>query len=510
MSIIPQLPLLSDYRAILNGLETLSNPQERRQRFRFLSRNDLYFLLRYTLKRPDIEHPWLFARCREVQANPDGFLDLWAREHYKSTIITFGLTIQGLLNDPELTVGIFSHTRPIAKGFLRQIKREFEGNEALKRWFPEIVWENPAKDAPKWSEDDGLVLKRSGNPKESSVEAWGLVDGQPTSKHFKLMVYDDVVTRDSVTTPDMIAKVTEAWELSRSLTSEGGKTRYIGTRYHFNDTYREIIRRGAAVERRYAATIDASVEGTPVLLSRERIATKRREQGPFTFASQMLLNPVADQTQGFKEEWLAYYDGVNSGQGMNKYLLVDPASSKKQTSDYTAMMVIGLGGDQNYYLLDGLRDRLSLTQRADAVFEFHRRWRPQGVGYEQYGLQSDIEHMRDRMARENYRFGITELKGKVAKVDRIRRLIPSMEQGRWYLPSVLLKTDYEKKTRDLIATFIEEELKPFPVALHDDMLDCMSRILDEDLGILWPKGAPSEERYARPKARAQRGSYMAA
>lgn len=510
MSTTQHLPLLSDYPEILSGLEALSNPQERRQRLRFLSRSDLYFLLRYTLKRADVENPWLFARCREVQENPDGFLDLWAREHYKSTIITFALTIQDILRDQEITVGIFSHTRPIAKGFLRQLMREFATNDQLKEWFPEIFWTDPKKESPKWSEDDGLVLKRSGNPKESTIEAHGLVDGQPTSKHFRLMVYDDVVTRESVTSPDMIAKVTEAWELSRNLTAVGGRTRYIGTRYHFNDTYREILRRGAAIERRHPATVDGTVVGEPVLMDRERLATKRREMGPFTFAAQMLLDPKADETQGFKEQWLNYYDGANSGLGMNKYLLVDPASSKKQTSDYTAMMVIGLGGDQNYYLLDALRDRLSLTQRADAIFEFHRRWRPQGVGYEQYGLQADIEHFKDRMSRENYRFSIVPLHGKTAKIDRIRRLIPSMEQRRWYLPSVLLKTDYEKKTRDLIQSFIEEELKPFPVALHDDMLDCMSRVFDEDLGIIWPKGTPTEERYARPKARAQRGSYMAA
>ena len=47
-------------------------------------------------------------------------------------------------------------------------------------------------------------------------EAWGLVDGQPTSVHFMVRVYDDIITRESVTTPEQINKVTSAWELKIS------------------------------------------------------------------------------------------------------------------------------------------------------------------------------------------------------------------------------------------------------------------------------------------------------
>jgi len=168
---------------------------------RALCKSDLFFLLWYALGRTDMERPWLLDRCKEVQAAPNDRLDLWSREHYKSTIITFGLTIQDILNDPETTIGIFSHTRPIAKGFLRQIKREFEANELLKSLFPDVLWTSPSKEAPKWSEDDGIVVKRKSNPKESTIEAWGLVDGQLTSKHYRTLLYDDVVTLESVTSP---------------------------------------------------------------------------------------------------------------------------------------------------------------------------------------------------------------------------------------------------------------------------------------------------------------------
>lgn len=433
-----------------------------------------------------MERQWLFDRCLEVQQNPDGFLDLWAREHYKSSIITCGLTIQDILNDPEQTFGIFSFTRPIAKGFLRQIMREFESNDFLKTMFPDILWKDPKKEAPKWSEDDGIVVKRKTNPKESTIEAWGLVDGQPTSKHFKTMLYDDIVSIGSVNTPEMIKKTTTAWELSTNLIStEGGKTRYAGTRYHFNDTYADMIRRGSAKVRLYPATVDGSVDGEPVLLTREALAKKRRDQGPYTYSCQMLLNPVADEAQGFKYEWFKFYEHGLSHSYMNTYILVDPANEKRKTSDYTSMWVLGLGPDGNYYILDMIRDRLNLKQRGDMLFYLHRKYSPKDVAYEKYGMQADVSYMREKMKTEHYHFDIKEIGGSLNKNDRIRRLIPLFEQGKVYFPQSCFKTNYEGKTEDLVEIFVEQEFKPFPVAHHDDMMDALSRICD--LELVWPR-----------------------
>ncbi len=489
------LETIEDYRKLINELHKLDE-KERIEISRHLCRTDLFFLLWFGFGRKDIAKPWLMERCKEVQLNPNNQLDLWAREHYKSTIITFAKTIQDILashgdnplpiwNGVEPTFGIFSCTRPLAKGFLRQIKREFELNTLLKSLFPDVIWANCSKEAPKWSEDDGIILKRKTNPKESTIEAWGIVDGQPTSKHFTILVYDDVVTKDSVTTPDMISKVTESWELSLNLGSDGGYHRYIGTRYHFNDTYRTIISRTVATPRIYAATVDGTPDGDPVFLNKESLQFKRRAMGAYTFACQMLLNPVADETQGFKRDWVRFYNG-SDGSGLNIYILVDPANEKKKSSDYTAIEVVGLGTDNNYYTLDWIRDRLNLTERADVIFRLHRKWKPLAIGYEKYGMQADIHYIRERMGRENYHFNIVELGGSMAKNDRIRRLIPIFEQGRWYLPNSIFKTDYEGKTHDLVDTFLNEEYDAFPVGVHDDMFDCKARILDEDLGALFP------------------------
>jgi len=440
------------------------------------------------LGRGDIEHPWLFERCREVQAKPDGHLDLWAREYYKSTIITYALTIQEVLNNPEITVGIFSHTRPIAKGFLRQIKREFEGNEVLRDLFDDILWVNPNRDAPKWSEDDGIVVRRASNPKESTVEAWGLVDGMPTSKHFALIVYDDVVTERSVSGPEMIRKTTDAWSLSLNLGSRGGRRRSIGTRYHYNDTYRTMLDRGVVTPRIYPATKDGTMDGEPVLLSKEALVEKRRDQGPYIFGCQMLQDPIADKSQGFDRSWVRAWPGRDLSR-LNLYLVVDPASKKKPGSDYTTMQVIGLGEDGNYYWVAGVRDRLNLTERAQALMQLHRDYSPIAVGYEEYGLQADIEFMEYVQGQENYRFDITPLGGRISKNERIRRLVPILEQGRWYMPAKHSYQMVDGEHVDVVRAFIDDELDPFPVGVHDDLLDGASRIVEEDLGAVFPRSA---------------------
>lgn len=98
---------------------------------------------------------------------------------HNSSLITQGKTMQDLMKYDDLSVGIFSHTRPIAKSFLLPIKIAFEDNILLKFAFPDKLWELPKKDAKIWSLDEGLELKRASASNTRSLEAWGLVDGMP-------------------------------------------------------------------------------------------------------------------------------------------------------------------------------------------------------------------------------------------------------------------------------------------------------------------------------------------
>src|SRR5208337_3707313 len=150
--------VLDFYHALIH------DPRTRPQDFALLACNDRFFLTTFIMGRRDMLHPWIYDRCREVEHDPDGYLDLWAREHYKSTIITFAGVIQEIFIDPEITVSIFSVTQKIARKFMHQIKFELESNQLMIDCFSDVLWDKPKKESPRWSLD-GLTVKRQTNPK---------------------------------------------------------------------------------------------------------------------------------------------------------------------------------------------------------------------------------------------------------------------------------------------------------------------------------------------------------
>src|SRR5262249_28115598 len=125
---------------------------------------------------------------------------------------------------------------------------------------------------------------------------------------------------------------------------------------------------------------------------------------------------------------------------------------KTASSDRTAFAVIGVDTQRNKFLLDGTRHRMNLTTRWETLKALVAKWRRAPgvemvrVGYERYGLQSDIQHFRLMMESEEERarssstslwqterrtfepFHIEEiawvLEGNQSKDARVGRLVP--------------------------------------------------------------------------------------
>lgn len=437
--------------------------------------NDRFYLLTVILHRKDANHPWLFDRCREVEADEFGYLDLWARYHYKSTIITFAGSIQGIIRDPEITIGIFAATKAIARPFLSQIKDEFETNDDLMRYYPDVFYANPRKESTSWALDRGITVKRKSNPKEKTVEAFGLVDGMPTGRHFRRLVYDDLVTVELVSNPEMIQKVTQRWELSDNLgCGEGTEKVHAGTRYDFADTYGILMNRGSLKPRIYAATEDGTLSGKPVFLSPNHWEKVKNDQRT-TVSAQMLQNPAAGNQNMFMPGWMRPYEIRPAI--LNVYIMADPSRGKTARSDRTAMAVIGIDAAGNKYLLDGVRHRMSLSQRWKMLRDLYVKWSGRRgtqqikVGYERYGQQSDDEYFQEKMREPGeVSFLIEELawpqEGQHSKKARVERLEPDFRLGRFYLPALIREKNKDGKAIDCLWSIDEEKsiVKTRPMA----------------------------------------------
>jgi predicted phage terminase large subunit-like protein len=473
----------SQYPILLDGLKKLSE-SEQIAKLRNLCRTDLFFLLVWGLSRPDADNEWVFARSCEVEAAPDGYLDLWAREHYKSTIITFAKTIQDviashgddrILSD-EVTVGIFSHTRPIAKQFLRQIKMEFERNENLKRWFPDVLYQDPRSESPKWSEDEGIIVKRKSNPKESTVEAWGLVDGQPTSKHFGLAVYDDTVTRESVTSPEMIKKTTSAWELSRNLTAIGGRSRYIGTRYHYFDTYDEMMKRGIQA-RIHTATANGLPDGEPVFLPRDVLKQKQIEMQE-TFWAQMLMQPRSEESAYYRREWFKPYERLPDN--LHKYGASDYAVTA-DGGDYTCHGVCGIDDQDDLYVIDVWFGKTVSDVWVEQFIDMAAKHKPLMWAEESGQIIKSLDpYITKRMRERRVYVKREQFTSASDKPTRQRAFQARAAMGKVLVP----------KAAPWLDTLMLQVLS-FPLGKHDDgpdMLGLVGRMLDTMVGGRAPRG----------------------
>ena len=479
---------------------------------RALCLEDRYYLLVKACRREDMLHAWVHARCREVESGPDGHIDLWAREHFKSSIITFGGALQAVLRDPEITIGIFGHSNVIAEPFLKQIKKELENNATLKAAFPDILWQDPQREAPQWS-NSGITVKRKGNPKECTIEASGL-DAQPIGKHYRLRIYDDIVVPASVSTPEQIQKSIDGYSMSQSLGVAGGQEWMAGTRYSFADAYEWIIKRGALSPRIYPATEDGTKGGRPVYFSASEWAKRLLKNTDSDIACQYLQNPLAGEQSMFDINDLQEYDVRPAT--LSVYVMVDPARSKKRDSDNTAIIVIGVDVASNKYLLDGMIHKMDLQERWENSAMLYSKWRrATGVqhvkfGYESFGAQSDLDYFQEQMRLpDNPRFEVIELawprEGEGSKRDRVQRLVPDCKTHKIFLPRATdpdnltsaqrrMKEDgYEyriskairRRDSDGRAYDVSEVLKMefhyFPFGGKKDAIDATSRIYDMDV-----------------------------
>lgn len=510
---------------------------------RYQAAADLYCLMRMVLVSsgaaaqcfPDgkryIEHPFAYEMARSVQYDYKDVMVMAARGHGKSITVTLALLIWLYIEHPDWTFCIWSVTRALAKEHLQAIRDELEMNELLHELWPDRFWESKAARRAgdrAWSLDGGLAMPLLPPGPEKTFEAWGLTDvALPTGKHFKFMAFDDIIDERSVSSPEMIAQSRSTYNRAGGFESPGGCDRtHVGTPYRDGDTGVQLVEDGV-VKLRCRPAVDETRQdtanrrilgGAPVFMTEEELLKRRKRMGAADYAIQMMMDARKGQQGTLSIDDLRYYSGSPHSirYGMNVYLLVDPNGGFQATkNDAFALLVVGLNGDKNFYLLDGYIGHLDPSQRQRLIIEKRAEWEPTAVRIEEKTSQVESYWLREKQEALNHRFEIESInpqtmkkgtgsKGHYTRVDRLTDAWqPLLEQHRLYLPEDGLWIDVaspDPEHIDLVAR-VKGEIKRFPIAKTDDILSAFALLFEDHDGkrgampLIWPAPMSLYERH---------------
>lgn len=433
-------------------------------------------------------------------------LSLMPRGTLKSTVITIAFSIQFNLNFPNGRVLIGSETFSKAKAFLGEIKDHYEKNKKLRRIYGTIyknddgspMTPNQNEKFDTWSTEMINLSCRTRPLKEPSIDCAG-IGVTKNGMHYDLIVGDDFHSELNTKEKEQIDKVKEYFKLLFSLLEPNGCMAIIGTRWDDDDLYQMIIDEYQDMFNfiTRAAESESGALFYPSRLNRMTLDNFRKIQGSYLYSCQYLNNPVDSETAEFKQSFFKYVNRDEAANiPMNLYGLVDPSyKGKHNSSDYAAFGIGGMGTRKEIYARFVHQDKLKYSQIFNKMAELQdqwpavRFWWVEAIGTK--SLEDDFDRMNDdRVAKGLRRLDIRYNRSQsMSKEDRIRALIPHYERG----------DAYHVQGGGMIDV-LEGQLKRFPKAKNDDMMDMWSGILRVGTP---PRAQLSEEDMQKRKRRSK-------
>ena len=405
--------------------------------------------------------PFVINECKGLLKK----LMMLPRNSFKSSIAQ-ALICWLLWHNPNLRIMIDSETLGNSKLYLAGVKDLIANNELMREICVnekgEYILEPNKKLGGGFVEDQVILLHRTRvGMKEPTLFCSG-VDNARTGMHPDVIIMDDLVSERNVTTEDQIKKVEEHYRYSLSLLEIGGGLLFvIGTRYHMNDLYGQLIE-GESLDNLVRPAV--SEEGKlyfPKRLTEQFLAEMRKEQGSYIFFCQYMLNPVNQDDAIFKAKHVQYIEDLKEPPVIvDRYITVDPAISKKERADFTAIIVTGVDKEKRRYYEQLVRDKFSPNELLDKIFAVAANTPLlRGVGIETVAFQKVlIYNIKDEMRRRNKYLNIVELKADQDKVRRARMMQPAWENDDIYI----------SRTH---CSVLVNELLEFPMGKHDDTVD---------------------------------------
>jgi hypothetical protein len=449
---------------------------------------------------------------------------LLPRDHGKSAMVAYRVAWE-ITRNPTIRVLYISSTANLATKQLKFIK-DILTSDIYRFYWPEMVNPEEAK-REKWTENEIAVdhpLRSQEAVRDPTVFTAGLTTSI-TGLHCDIAVLDDVVVRENAYTEDGREKTKQQYSLLSSIEGSDAKEWAVGTRYHPKDLYNDLnqmevdqygndgeIVGSEPLYEIFERQVENRGDGTGEFLwprqqrydgkwfgFDQQILAKKRAQylDKVQFRAQYYNDPNDSDSAAISRDYFQYYDRqrLSRNQGrwfygtkrLNVFAAVDFAFSLKRKADYTAIVVVGVDPDHNYYVLEVERFKTDkISEYFERILKLHQKWDFRKIRAEVTAAQQVI--VND--LKQNY----IRVHGLALSVEDFK---PTRHMGtKEERVEAILQPRYHNRQvwhyQGGNCQILEEELVLTNPA-HDDVKDCLATCIDSCIA---PSGAALRNSYS--------------
>lgn len=352
-----------------------------------------------------MEQYTLFNNTATLTSNK---LIMLPRAHLKSHMVATWVAWI-MLRHPEVTILYVSATAELAITQLYAIKNII-GGTTFNRYFPEYIHPQEGK-REKWNNFKICIdhpFRKKEGIRDNTVATAGLTTNT-TGWHADVVVSDDLVVPENAYTEDGRESVSKKASQFTSIRNAGGFTLACGTRYHPSDIYavwkeqvydnynddNELLGKELVWDiKEYVVEEDGVFvwprrvrpDGKAFGFNWNVLARIKGEYDDVVqYYAQYYNNPNDPSSDRISREKFQYYNPrllkkegskwFYNGRRLNVYAAVDFAFSLNKNADYSAIAVVGVDSERNYYVLDVDRFKTNKTiTYFEHIAELHSKW----------------------------------------------------------------------------------------------------------------------------------------
>lgn len=434
---------------------------------------------------------------------------LLPRDHMKSALVAYRVAWE-LTKDPTQKILYISSTANLA---IKQLKfmKDILTCDNYRLFWPEMVEREEGK-REKWTEREISVdhpRRKIEAIRDPSIFTAGLTSNI-VGMHCDIAVLDDVVVSNNAYTADGRDKVKDQYGALASVEGSNAREWFVGTRYHPQDLYHDLMQMEIEETDEFGKRITAAPlfevmeeqveslgDGTGEFLwprqqssfgqwfgFDQAILADKKSKFPnkVHFRAQYYNDPHDVASSPIQRDLFQYYDERHlscrdgrwhfKGGRLNVYAAVDFAYTTNKKSDHTAIAVVGVDANNDYYVLEIDRFKTDkISEYFNRILKLHEKWGFRKLRAEVSAAQIAI--VRD--LRESYirplgiSLALEEYRPSRVQGTKEERIMSVLE------PKYANRQIWHYRTGN--CNLLEEELL-FANPSHDDIKDALASVID--------------------------------